>query len=127
VKGASYTCEKHPSQKKTNPFDLIFFIIFFIIFFFLARKGCSQKHMEENRQTRDECFRVLRPDEVDALAQVGLVAKNKDEKGASVAEHIRNGSTRGYKSQYISTTGSLECACKFAGMFQQIARVVLPP
>jgi N-acetylneuraminic acid mutarotase len=61
------------------------------------------------------------------LRKLGLVAKNKDEKGASVAEHIRNGSTRGYKSQYISTTGSLECACKFAGMFQQIARVVLPP
>lgn len=82
--------------------------------------------MEENRQTRDECFRVLRPDEVDALAQVGLVAKNKEEKGASVAEHIQNGSSPGYKSQYISLTASLDCACKFAGMFQEIAHVSLP-
>jgi hypothetical protein len=61
----------------------------------------------------------LRPEEVTAISE-GLVAKNPDAKGASVAEHVQNGSDPGYKSPYISTTANLEVAFKFANVFQEV-------
>ena len=81
-------------------------------------------------QRRDQCFRVLRPDELEGLKTNGLRAKNTDKKvakSASFAEHVRNGSNPNYKSPYISLTANIDCACKFAGLFQNIARINLRP
>ena len=78
------------------------------------RLSRSLTHDHSQRDIPDKLYRILRPDE-DPNA---IVAKNPNA-DKTVLSHVNCGSRRGYQSQYISTSASLDVAREYRNKAQE--------